>query len=159
MSYAAIILGLCQFLFMSSVAVGLAFNALVGKALASSPAMATLPLFFMMGSTAALTLAMPGVLARFGYRTVFMLGVFCGALGGLLAVTANVTHSFWVFCVAGLMMGLYQASAMYYRFAAADAVTAEHKSSAIAWVLNGGILAAFAGPLIGSHSLHFFPID
>lgn len=49
MSYAAIILGLCQFLFMSSVAVGLAFNALVGKSLAPSAALATLPLFFMMG--------------------------------------------------------------------------------------------------------------
>ncbi|MFO1390137.1 MFS transporter [Cellvibrio sp.] len=159
MSYAAIILGLCQFLFMSSVAVGLAFNALVGKSLAPSAALATLPLFFMMGGTAALTLSMPGVLARWGYRKVFMAGVLCGALGGLFAVIANFFHSFWVFCVAGLMMGFYQASAMYYRFAAADAVAAEHKSSAIAWVLNGGILAAFAGPLIGSHSLHFFAID
>lgn len=159
MSYSAIILGLCQFLFMSSVAVGLAFNALVGKALAPSPALATLPLFFMMGATAALTLAMPSVLARLGYRKVFMTGVMCGALGGLLAVIANLIHSFWIFCVAGLMMGFYQASAMYYRFAAADAVSAEHKSSAIAWVLNGGILAAVAGPLIGSHSLHFFSVD
>ncbi|GGY62425.1 MFS transporter [Cellvibrio zantedeschiae] len=159
MSYAAIILGLCQFLFMSAVAVGIAFNALVGKALAPTPDMATLPLFFMMGSTAALTLAMPGILAKFGYRAVFIVGALMGALGGLFAVLANLLHSFNLFCLAGFLMGLYQASAMYYRFAAADAVSAEHKSSAIAWVLNGGILAAFVGPMIGSHSLHFFNVD
>jgi hypothetical protein len=156
MSYAAIMLGLCQFLFMSSVAVGLAFNAIVGKMLAPSPGMATLPLFFMMGSTAVLTLAMPGILAKYGYRKVFITGEILGAASGSLAVAANLMHSFSLFCLAGLLTGCYQASAMYYRFAAADAVATEYKSSAIAWVLNGGILAAFAGPLIGSHSLHFF---
>ena len=159
MSYTAVILGLCQFLFMASVAVGLSFNALVGKALAPSPNMATLPLFFMMGGTAILTLSMPNMLARFGYRKAFMTGAGMGIMGGALAVLANVIHSFGLFCLAGFFMGLYQASAMYYRFAAADAVTAEYKSSAIAWVLNGGILAALLGPLIGSHSLHLFSID
>jgi MFS family permease len=112
-----------------------------------------------MGSTAVLTLSMPKILAQFGYRKAFIVGASMGVIGGLLAVLANVIHSFSVFCVAGLFMGLYQASAMYYRFAAADAVSAEHKSSAIAWVLNGGILAALLGPLIGSHSLHFFTMD
>ncbi len=159
MSYAAIILGLCQFLFMSAIAVGIAFNALVGKALAPSPALATFPLFFMMGSTAVLTLSMPRILAAAGYRKTFIAGAIMGVMGGLLAVLANLHHSFVLFCLAGLLMGLYQASAMYYRFAAADAVSAEHKSAAIAWVLNGGILAALMGPLIGSHSLHFFSVD
>lgn len=159
MSSAAIILGLCQFLFMAAVAVGIAFNALVGKALAPSPALATLPLFFMMGVTAFLTLSMPRILAALGYRNLFITGALLGVTGGVLAVIANFVHSFILFCVAGLCMGIYQASAMYYRFAAADAVTAEHKTTAIAWVLNGGILAALLGPLIGSHSLHFFSVE
>jgi MFS family permease len=159
MSYTAVLLGLCQFLFMAAVAVGLAFNALVGKDLAPSPSMATLPLFFMMGGTAALTLSMPKILAQFGYRKAFIAGALMGALGGICAVLANLIQSFSLFCLSGIFMGLYQASAMYYRFAAADAVSAEHKGSAIAWVLNGGILAALIGPLIGSHSLHFFSMD
>ncbi|MET0356265.1 MAG: MFS transporter, partial [Cellvibrio sp.] len=159
MSYAAIVLGLCQFLFMSAVAVGISFNALVGKALAPAQNLATVPMFFMMGSTAMLTLSMPKILAYLGYRKVFIVGALTGVVGGLLAVLAIYIHSFTLFCVAGFFMGVYQASAMYYRFAAADAVTAENKSSAIAWVLNGGILAALCGPLIGSHSLHFFDMD
>jgi len=56
-------------------------------------------------------------------------------------------------------MGSYQASALYYRFAAADSVTAPHKSTAIAWVLNGGILAALVGPLLASMSVHWLSID
>jgi MFS family permease len=159
MYYAAIVLGLCQFLFMAAVAVGISFNALVGKALAPTPNLTTLPMFFMMGSTALLTLSMPKILARLGYRKAFLVGALAGVMGGLLAVTANLVHSFSLFCVAGFFMGIYQASAMYYRFAAADAVATERKSSAMAWVLNGGILAALCGPLIGSHSLHFFSVD
>ena len=90
MSYTAVLLGLCQFLFMAAVAVGLAFNALVGKDLAPSPSMATLPLFFMMGGTAALTLSMPKILARFGYRNAFIACALMGALGGMCAVLANL---------------------------------------------------------------------
>jgi hypothetical protein len=41
-------------------------------------------------------------------------------------------QSFWWFCVACLFVGGYQASALYYRFAAADTVTGLEKSTAIA---------------------------
>ncbi len=159
MSYSAIILGLCQFLYMAAIAVGISFNALVGKALAPSPVMATLPFLFMMGSTALLTLWMPALLAKAGYRRVFLCGSSAGLVAGLMAAMAIWLHSFNLFCVAGFCMGLYQASALYYRFAAADAVDGPHKSSAIAWVLSGGILAALFGPMIGSNSLQLFSVD
>lgn len=159
MSYSAVILGFCQFLYMAAIAVGISFNALVGKALAPSPLMATLPFLFMMGSTALLTLWMPSLLAKSGYRRVFLWGGSAGLVAGLLAAMAIWLHSFSLFCVSGFCMGLYQASALYYRFAAADAVAGPHKSSAIAWVLSGGILAALFGPMIGSNSLHFFSVD
>ncbi len=144
---------------MAAVAVGIAFNALVGKELAPSPLLATFPFLFIMGSTAMLTLLMPKLLARLGYRCVFLLGSAAGLVAGLVAAMAIWLHSFNLFCVAGFCMGLYQASAMYYRFAAADAVDTQHKGAAIAWVLSGGILAALAGPIIGSNSLHFFSVD
>ncbi len=159
MSYSAIILGLCQFLYMAVVAIGLSFNALVGKALAPSPLMATLPFLFMMGSTAMLTLWMPKLFAQLGYSRVFLLGSCAGLMAGLVAAVAVWLHNFNLFCVAAFCMGLYQASALYYRFAAADAVDGPQKSSAIAWVLSGGILAALLGPMIGSNSLHLFSVD
>lgn len=159
MSLSAICLGICQFLFMASVAVGIAFNSLVGKQLAPSPALATLPFLGMMGATAALTLFMPRGLTHLGYRGVFVTGAIIGALGCALATYSIWFENFTLFCLAGAMMGVFQASALYYRFAAADAVEGPLKSTAIAWVLSGGIAAALLGPLIGKNLLHSLPVE
>lgn len=159
MSISAICLGLCQFLFMASVAVGIAFNSLVGKQLAPDPSLATLPFLGMMGATAALTLFMPKGLSRLGYRGVFILGAGVGALGCALATYSIWFEQFALFCLAGALIGVYQASALYYRFAAADAVEGPLKSTAIAWVLSGGIAAALIGPMIGKNFLHSLPVE
>jgi predicted MFS family arabinose efflux permease len=47
-----------------------------------------------------------------------------------------------------MLVGAYQAFAQYYRFAAADAASAEFKSRAVSWVVAGGVVAAVAGPNI-----------
>jgi MFS family permease len=155
----AMLLGLCQFLFMASVAVGLSFTGIVGEEMASSTALSTLPFLTMTATTALLTLYLPKIFARWGYKRAFVVGTLLGSLGGLLAAAGVYWNSFFLFCAAGVLTGCYQASALYYRFAAADSVTAEFKSKAIAWVLNGGILAALLGPIIGKYSLHLFPQD
>ena len=159
MHITALLLGLCQLLFMSAAAVGIAFNGLVGTDLAPSSAFATFPFLFATASTALLTLALPGLFARLGYRSGFALGMGCGVLGGLLCALAVWVQSFWWFCIACLFIGGYQASALYYRFAAADAATGANKSSAIAWVLSGGIIAALIGPWLGRYGLQLFATD
>lgn len=155
----ALLLGLCQLLFMAAAAVGISFNGLVGTKLASSPVLATIPFLFITASTALLTLILPRLFARFGYRGGFALGVICGVLGGVLSAWAVWMQSFWGFCLACLFVGAYQASALYYRFAAADSVAAADKGSAIAWVLSGGIIAAVIGPWLGKYGLHYFPVE
>lgn len=155
----AAILGLCQFLLMASAAVGISFNGLVGQQLASSTALATLPFLSLSATTAILTLYLPRLFARWGYKGGFALGAGLGVVGSLLAALAVWAHSFVLFCVAGIFLGAYQASALYYRFAAADSVEPPYKSTAIAWVLNGGILAALLGPILASQSLHWFAVD
>lgn len=155
----AMLLGLCQFLFMASVSVGLSFTGIVGEKMASSTALSTLPFLTMTATTALLTLYLPKIFATLGYKRAFVIGTLLGSSGGLLAAAGVYWNSFFLFCASGILTGCYQASALYYRFAAADSVTAEYKSKAIAWVLNGGILAALLGPLLGKYSLHLFPQD
>ncbi len=155
----AALLGLCQFLLMASASVGISYNGLVGQQLAHSTALATLPFLSMTATTALLTLYLPAVLARLGYQRLFLAGAALGILGSLLAALAVWLGVFWLFCAAGLLLGAFQASALYYRFAAAESVAAPHKSTAIAWVLNGGILAALLGPILAGHSLHWFAVD
>jgi MFS family permease len=159
MRYTFFILGLCQFLYMAVVAIGLSFNSLLAKSLSPSPDLTTLPFLFLMGTTAALVLKLPRILSRWGYKTLFITGALAGVVGGVCSAIAVYITSFWLLCLAGMFIGLYQATAMYYRFAAADAADAQSKSSAIAWVLTGGILAALLGRLICNYSLHLFSMD
>lgn len=154
-----VLLGLCQFLLMISAAVGISFNGLVGEHLAASPALATMPFLCMSAATASLVLLLPVIFARLGYRRTFVLGAVLGVAGSLLAALAIWLESFVLFCSAGFLVGSYQASALYYRFAAADSVELPHKSTAIAWVLNGGILAALLGPVLASKSVHWLSVD
>lgn len=156
----AMLLGLCQFLLMVSVSVGLSFNGLIGKAMSPSLAMATLPYLTMTLTSAALTLLLPRIFSRVGYARSFAIGAALGVVGSLAAALGIWLESFFIFCAAGVLMGAYQASALYYRFAAADSVIAQsQKSTAIAWVLNGGILAALLGPLLASSTVHWFELD
>ncbi|MBK8188573.1 MAG: MFS transporter [Cellvibrio sp.] len=154
----AILLGLCQFLFMASVSVGLSFTGIVGEKMASSTALSTLPFLTMTATTALLTLYVPKIFAQWGYKRAFVIGTLLGSLGGCLPLPVFLEFVF-LFCTSGILTGCYQASALYYRFAAADSVSNEYKSKAIAWVLNGGILAALIGPLLGKYSLHLFSQD
>lgn len=159
MSPTLVILSLCQFLYMAVIAINLAFTSLVAKLLAPSPSLATVPYLFMMGTTAGLVLFLPKFFDARGYRMMFVVGAASGALGGVLASFALYAESFWLFCGAGAFMGLFQATAMYYRYAAADAVAVERKSAAIAWVLNGGILSALLSKYIANGTLHLLPTE
>lgn len=153
----AMLLGVCQFLLMVSVAVGLSFNGLIGKAMSPSLALATLPYLTMTLTSAALTLWLPRIFSRLGYARSFAIGALLGVMGSLAAALGIWLGSFFIFCAAGVLMGAYQASALYYRFAAADSVAVQsHKSTAIAWVLNGGIVAALLGPLLASSTVDWF---
>jgi MFS family permease len=159
MSSTSVILSLCQFLYMAVTAINLAFNSLVARQLAPDPSLATVPYLFLMGTTAALVLFLPKFFDTYGYRKLFLAGAAAGGLGGLLASLALYLRNFPLFCGAGIFVGLFQASAMYYRYAAADSVDGERKSTAIAWVLNGGILSALLSKYIANSSLNLLPID
>jgi predicted MFS family arabinose efflux permease len=60
-----------------------------------------------------------------------------------------VQASLPLLCVGTLLVGVYQAFAYYYRFAAAEAASESFKSQAISLVLAGGVVAAIAGPQLG----------
>jgi predicted MFS family arabinose efflux permease len=155
----AIPLGVCQFLIMAAATVSIAFSGLVGERLAGTAALATLPFLATTAVAAALALIMPRLLAPFGYRKIFLGGALAGAVGGGLAAWSIIEASFVMFCIAGVFLGVYQGSALYYRFAAADAVADAAKGRAIAWVMTGGIPAAFAGPLLGAALLDLLSVQ
>lgn len=132
-------------------------SGLVGQQLTPDPALATLPVAMMSLGGLVGTLPASLFMKRFGRRTGFLTGTGFGVAGGALSVLAIGTVSFWLFCAASLLLGLYQSFAIYYRFAAADVASPRWRSRAISLVLAGGVVAAFLGPWNARYALDLLP--
>lgn len=128
--------------------VGISLSAIVGLAMAPSPALATLP--FALSSLGGLLCTYPLSLymQRRSRRAGLRLGTAAGAVAAALCCLALQLQSFALFCAASLLMGGYQASAVFYRLAAMDEAPSDAQAKAISWVLCGSLLAAIAGPVL-----------
>ncbi len=140
------LLSACQGLLLTNNSILLATNGLAGYALASNKAFATLPVTGYIVGAALTTLPASLLMRRLGRRAGFMLGAIFGILGALICAFAAYEHNFRLLCAGGLVLGVYNATAQYYRFAAADSANADFKSKAISLVLAGGIAGGIVGP-------------
>jgi len=151
----AFLLATCQAFYLSAASVGTASSGLVGAGLAPSPLLATLPYSLIPMTNAAVTVPASFLMARLGRRTGFVLGAGLGGLGGLLSALAVFRRDFVLFCVGNALWGCFQATAQYYRFAAADGASPAFRSRAVSWVLAGGVVAAAVGPQIAVYARDF----
>jgi len=141
----AFILAVAQALYGSAVTMLIVTAGLVGAQLSSDPSWATLPVSAFVIGTALTTLPLSLLMRRIGRKAGFMLGSFAGMIGGLLGVYAIYQQSFGIFVAAAFLVGIYQSSASYYRFAAADMASPAFRPKAISWVMTGGVVAALIG--------------
>ena len=139
-----------QTLFQCGMSVDLTLTGLVGYRLAPTPAMATVPFAAIALGAAVMSAPASYLVKRCGYRTAFLLGAGAAATGGLVSATAIYLNMFLLFTVGTLLVGVYQGFAIYYRYAAADSVSALQRSRAVSTVLTGGIVAAVTGPFIAT---------
>lgn len=139
-----------QALFWTCSMTGITLTALIGLQLAPSNGLATLPLALLVLGNLLAVQPLSRRMQRHGRREGFLLGALAGVLGGLLSA-AGVWHgSFLLLCLGALPLGVYQASAMFYRFAAIEAVTEQEKGRATACVIGGGVCAALLAPSLGA---------
>ncbi|WP_102225325.1 MFS transporter [Acidimangrovimonas sediminis] len=148
----AVILLLCNMLFICSISIDLALTGIVGARLSPTPALATLPFALITVGTALTTWGASDLMSRIGRRAGFMSGTAMGAAGGLVSVWSVLHAQFWGFCLGTMMVGIWQAFSQYYRLAAADNVADATKPRMISWVLAGGLGAALAGPALANWS-------
>lgn len=126
--------------------IGITLTALIGLQLAPSNSLATLPLALLVLGNLLTVQPLSLYMQRHGRRPGLVLGAALGIGGGLLSAYGIWLGDFWLFCLGALPIGSYQASAMYYRFAALEAVDQAHKGRATACVIGGGVLAALLAP-------------
>jgi MFS family permease len=141
---------IAQALFWSCSMTGIIFTSIVGLRLAPTAGLATLPLaLLMLGGLLALQ-PLARLMQQRGRRVGFLLGALAGVLGGLLSALSLWLDSFALLCLGALPIGAYQASAMYYRFAALEAVSEAFRGRATACVIGGGVVAAMVAPTLGN---------
>jgi MFS family permease len=141
-----LILAIAQAIFQTASTLVMTVGGLAGVRLAGSPALATLPIATMFLGTALMTFPASMWMARAGRRPGFVVGALLGVAGGLIAAFGIWTDSMALLSLGTFLVGAYQAFAQFYRFAASEVANDAFRPRAIALVLAGGIVAAFAGP-------------
>src|SRR3989338_5421406 len=135
-----------QALYWSCNLIGITLTSLVGLHLAPWSLLATLPLALLVLGNLLAVQPLSLFMQRHGRRPGLMLGAGSGMLGGLLSALGVWLGDFGLFCLGALPLGAYQASAMYYRFAALEAVDSAEQGRASAYVIGGGVVAAVLAP-------------
>lgn len=142
------LLSACQALLFTNSVTLIAINGLAGYALAADKGLATLPVTAQVIGSALSTIPASLVMQRIGRHAGFQIGSGFGLAGGAIATLAIALSSFWLLCFGTLILGVYGAFGLYYRFAAADSASTEFKAKAISLVLAGGLVGGLVGPAL-----------
>ena len=146
------LLACSQALLLTNAVTLVAVSSLVGYAIAPSKALATLPATIYVIGVAITAFPASMWMKRVGRRNGFLSGTAFGILGAIAATLAVARADFTLFCASMLALGAYNAFGQYYRFAAADAASAEFKPKAISYVLAGGLAGGIIGPEVSRHT-------
>ncbi|WP_026187231.1 MFS transporter [Ensifer sp. BR816] len=143
------LLASAQALFQTVSVMVMTVGGLAGSKIAPSPALATMPIAAMFLGTAVATFPASMWMAKVGRRPGFILGALLGVVGGMTAAFGVWIADLLLLSLGTMLVGAYQAFAQFYRFAASEVADEGFRPRAISLVLGGGIVAAFAGPMIG----------
>lgn len=141
-----LVLAAAQAIFQTAAALVMTVGGLAGAKLAHSTTLATLPIATMFLGTAIGTFPASMWMTRVGRRAGFVLGALVGVVGGLVGAFGIWISSLEMLAAGTFLVGIYQAFSQFYRFAASEVADEAYRPRAIALVLAGGIIAAFAGP-------------
>jgi MFS family permease len=132
----------------SQLAINIIVAGLAGAVLAEDPSLATLPISIVVVGSLLTAPAMSLFMGRYGRRAGFLVAALTGAAAAALCARALFVGSFGLFMAGSVLLGVYQATQGFFRFAAADTASESFKPKAISWVLAGGLLSALLGPEI-----------
>ena len=144
------VLTLAQAASVTGASALITLGGIVGRDLATSPALATMPVSMLVIGTAAATIGASWLMSRIGRARGFAIGATIGCGGALCAVLALFEASFILFCAASTLIGIANAFAQQYRFAAAESVSQASAGPAISITLAGSLIGAVVGPALAA---------
>lgn len=140
------ILSLCQALLMTGNILLISVIGLIGKQIAPSQSMITLPVALQFLGLMAATIPASLISGKLGRKRGFSIGNLVGISGASLATFALSTQHFYLFCFATFLLGIGIGFGTLYRFAAIEVCSEEARHRAISISMAGGVLAAVLGP-------------
>ena len=152
----AFVLAVAQALYGSTTTALVVTAGLIGSQLAPNAFWATMPMTAMIVGTALTTYPQSLLMRRIGRRTGFILAALVGSAGALTGATGIFLRRFELVLLGALLIGVYQASSSYYRFAAADLASPAFRGKAISWVMTGGIISALLGSVMVMYTVDLF---
>ncbi len=144
------LLALGQAFNLTSAVLMVTVGAVAGSLVASTAVAATLPYGIQFAVVMAATYPVSMLMKRHGRRPLFAAGCLALIGAGLAGWMAMQHVSLGLLVLAHALVGLYIATANFYRFAAVDKVASDLRPAAVSLVVAGGVLAAMAGPGIAS---------
>ncbi|WP_338564841.1 hypothetical protein [Erwinia sp. E_sp_W01_6] len=129
-----------QAIFQTASVLVATIGGLAGGQLAPSPDYATLPVATMFLGTAVMTFPASLWMSKVGRKRGFCAGTVAGIVGGISGAMGLITSSFFLLCFGTFLVGVYQAFAQFYRFAASEVATPAFRPKAISLVMAGVLL-------------------
>lgn len=153
-----VLLALCQAMMITGTSLILSSAALVGQQIGGA-ALATVPLGLMFLGNMSMMFPASLLMKHYGRRAGFTLGVLLALLGASLCALGVAQGNFILFSLGAMAIGMFNGTGQFFRFAAADAASADYRSRAISWVLAGGVLAALLGPNLAALTRTSFTVE
>ncbi len=119
---------------------------LIGKQIAPSVSMITLPVALQFLGLMAATIPASLISGKLGRKRGFSIGNVVGITGASLATYALSQQHFYLFCFATFLLGIGIGFGTLYRFAAIEVCDENARHRAISISMAGGVLAAVLGP-------------
>ena len=151
-----IVLFFCQMAGMSSGALVILIGGIIGKELAPTASLSTLPIALLIVGAAIASLPAAWLMNHIGRKVGFFTGILIAFFGTGTAIIAILQKGFLLFCGAMLCVGINLAFVQQYRFAATENVEPEKVGKAISFLLIAGIVAAFLGPYAAKEGIEWF---
>ncbi|WP_032554134.1 MFS transporter [Vibrio splendidus] len=140
------LLSLCQALLMTGNILMISVIGLIGKQIAPSASMITLPVALQFLGLMAATIPASLISGKLGRKRGFSIGNLVGITGASLATYALLQQNFYLFCFATFLLGIGIGFGTLYRFAAIEVCDENARHRAISISMAGGVLAAVLGP-------------
>ena len=153
-----LILAGSQAIFQSISVLIMTIGGLAGALLTPNPSLVTVPI--SMASLGTVLVMFPASLwmDRAGRKTGFITGTLSGIMAAVISMVAMIQDSFILLCLGMFFLGIYQAFAQFFRFAAGEVALPAFRTRAISLVLAGGVVAALLGPFLASYGSTLFSV-